>query len=158
MDVQTHQWMKNGDHPRDDADGGKREGGIVRYFRRPDVNGERGCAVCGCSFDSHGWLDELDIPVCPGDCIVEVDGKVVGVCPPTARDLMGKRVRVHAARKHEILLTGTIVGAHGFQLRVQHDSGENVGWYGVETTMFVVPWWYPMYVLLWRIRRSIFGR
>lgn len=79
--VEATQWFKNGDHP-DDAvmrpfeDTGKvpiepREGAVVRYFRRPDVNGQKFCE-CGSMMHFHGWIDTLEGGhiVCPGDWII----------------------------------------------------------------------------------------
>ena len=80
--IEATQWLKNGDHPEDDCfrpfeDTGKipaeaREGKIVRYFRRPDVPGERTCKECGRTFHFHGWIDtkEGGYIVCPGDWII----------------------------------------------------------------------------------------
>ncbi len=95
--IDASQWFKNGDHPFDYAedrpgfkhDGGELleivitgqhakehgwEGQIVRYFRRPDVSGERVCEVPGCVrlMHDHGWIDTLEGGhiVCPGDWII----------------------------------------------------------------------------------------
>ena len=91
------QWFRNGDHPKDDCfrpfeDTGKiptepREGKIVRYFRRPDVDGQSICKYCGQIMHVHGWIDSgyedevdpndpfydgnySDTVVCPGDWII----------------------------------------------------------------------------------------
>jgi len=55
---------------------GEREGlehSKVRYFRRPDVNGEKKCGLCLARMDVHGWIDTLEAGhrVCPGDWIIE---------------------------------------------------------------------------------------
>lgn len=84
-------WFKNGDHPQDYAgtkeglEGGQVrtwtanectangwEGQIVRYFRRPDVNGASACKHCGNTMHDHGWIDTLEGGhiVCPGDFII----------------------------------------------------------------------------------------
>lgn len=78
--IEASQWFKNGDHP---DDGGGRfvsgefagelhEGGVVRYFRRPDVAGAKLCEHCSCSMDKHGWIDTLEGGhiVCPGDWVI----------------------------------------------------------------------------------------
>jgi hypothetical protein len=95
--IEATQWFKNGDHPDDyamDAPGFHRdeatgelltviitgehakehgwEGQIVRYFRRPDVDGERPCEHCGVRMHEHGWIDtkEGGHIVCPMDWII----------------------------------------------------------------------------------------
>lgn len=89
--VEAYQWFKNGDHPEDYADprnglvDGKMttfsgqharehkwEGAVVRYFRRPEVDGGSGCSRCGKFMDLHGWIDTLEGGhiVCPGDWII----------------------------------------------------------------------------------------
>ncbi len=85
--IEAHQWFKNGDHPEDYAEENQHyeyppdaatkkaknwEGGVVRYFRRPDVDGESLCSECGNRFHDHGWIDTLEDGhrVCPGDWII----------------------------------------------------------------------------------------
>lgn len=83
------QWFKNGDHPEDDCfrpfeDTGKtpiepREGKVVRYFRRPDVDGQSVCERCGQIMNNHGWIDDGNTidsltVVCPGDWVIEGGG------------------------------------------------------------------------------------
>jgi len=84
--IDATQWCKNGDHPLDDVfrpfeDTGKihiepREGKIVRYYRHPQVSGERICIHCAKTMNEHGWIDtridtlELGHNVCPGDWII----------------------------------------------------------------------------------------
>lgn len=89
--IEATQWFKNGDHPNDfDQDkvgyenGRLRtwkgsevksngwEGQVVRYFRRPDVNGKRSCDFCDDIMHNHGWIDtpEGGHIVCPGDWII----------------------------------------------------------------------------------------
>jgi hypothetical protein len=91
VEIEAHQWFKNGDHPldyRDDRIGIEKgeprtwtgaeakalgwEGGIVRYFRRPDVDGNSPCERCGNIMHVHGWIDtpEGGHTVCPGDWII----------------------------------------------------------------------------------------
>lgn len=89
--IEASQWFKNGDHPQDYAQprtgfsGGELteftpeycrehawEGEVVRYFRRPDVDGESVCRNCGRTMHDHGWIDTLEGGhiVCPGDWII----------------------------------------------------------------------------------------
>lgn len=89
--IEATQWFKNGDHPQDYAkdqvgfergnlqtfSGAERrekgwEGGVVRYFRRPDVDGGSSCKHCGATMHVHGWIDTLEGGhiVCPGDWII----------------------------------------------------------------------------------------
>ncbi|GEM_PF-1738741 len=85
--IEAHQWFKNGDHPDDYAEENQHyeyppdaatrkaqnwEGGVVRYFRRPGVDGESPCSECGQRFHNHGWIDTLEDGhrVCPGDYII----------------------------------------------------------------------------------------
>lgn len=92
--IEATQWFKNGDHP-DDGEGvfpakgapgtderytgeyaGQRlEGKVVRYFRRPDIDGQSACRNCTTSvvrMHDHGWIDtkEGGHIVCPGDFII----------------------------------------------------------------------------------------
>jgi len=89
--IEASQWFKNGDHPADyehDQDGMEKgvqrtfsgaerkargwEGGIVRYYRRPDDSGSRACEHCSKTMHEHGWIDTLEggHNVCPGDWII----------------------------------------------------------------------------------------
>ena len=89
--IEASRWAKNGDHPEDYAapsigleDGRPREfsgeerrvrgweGGVVRYFRRPDVRGTDVCGHCGKTMHDHGWIDTFEGGhiVCPGDWII----------------------------------------------------------------------------------------
>ena len=92
--IEATQWFKNGDHPDDyaaprtghhagvlrefsgeEARVNEWEGGVVRYFRRPDVRGESPCVSsipCGRTMHHHGWIDtpEGGHTVCPGDWII----------------------------------------------------------------------------------------
>jgi hypothetical protein len=77
--IEAHQWHRNGDHPDDDRstfDAGSGpllgEGKVVRYYRRPDVNGETVCRNCAMTMHDHGWIDTLKGGhiVCPGDWII----------------------------------------------------------------------------------------
>ena len=77
--IEAHQWFKNGDHPEDNipllgtyegpAD---LEGRLVRYYRRPECDGENPCKHCGVRMHEHGWIDTLEAGhnVCPGDWII----------------------------------------------------------------------------------------
>lgn len=89
--IEASQWFKNGDHPQDYAkddhgfenghvvvfSGAERkkngwEGGVVRYFRRPDVAGDKPCEHCTLPMNNHGWIDTLEGGhiVCPGDWVI----------------------------------------------------------------------------------------
>ena len=82
--IDATQWRKNGDHPQDEAfemfdypDGCSRprvirEGRVVRYFRSPDVSGDKGCNHCGVIMRDHGWIDTLEGGhiVCPNDYVI----------------------------------------------------------------------------------------
>lgn len=77
--IEAVQWFQNGDHPKDaDVPVDKRvqswsaEGLLVRYFRHPDISGEKLCSECGIRFHDHGWIDTLEggHRVCPGDWII----------------------------------------------------------------------------------------
>lgn len=90
--IEASQWFKNGDHPEDYSEeelgfdetgnfrlfpGSERkdkgwEGGVVRYFRHPDVPGDKPCEQCGKTHHVHGWVDTLEQGhrVCPGDWII----------------------------------------------------------------------------------------
>lgn len=89
--IDAVRWWKNGDHPEDfheqrpfmeagtlcmkpgsffkERDW---EGSIVRYFRRPDVPGEKLCDHCTMPMNEHGWIDTLEggHVVYPGDWII----------------------------------------------------------------------------------------
>lgn len=89
--IEATQWFKNGDHPLDYAEdqqgleggelriftGAERkvsgwEGEVVRYYRHPDVPGDKPCEQCGKPHHIHGWIDTLEQGhrVCPGDWII----------------------------------------------------------------------------------------
>lgn len=93
--IDAEQWFNNGDHSQDyaeDRPGFKQDGGevreivitgahakthnwegqVVRYFRRPDVDGETLCRHCGVRMHAHGWIDTLEGGhiVCPGDWVI----------------------------------------------------------------------------------------
>jgi hypothetical protein len=89
--IDATQWFKNGDHPLDysesrisvengqpvtlsgeEAAKRKWEGGLVRYFRCPDVHGLDYCKHCNVIMNAHGWIDtkEGGHIVCPGDWII----------------------------------------------------------------------------------------
>ncbi|OEU66289.1 MAG: hypothetical protein BA863_10350 [Desulfovibrio sp. S3730MH75] len=96
IEVDAHQWFKNGDHPEDnlhgllraddDGVGHEPEGKVVRYYRDPDdEGGERLCERCGVRMHEHGWIDTLEGGriVCPGDWIIT---GVVGDRYPCKKD------------------------------------------------------------------------
>src|SRR5262249_60928069 len=99
--IEATQWFKNGDHPDDncvpvrlretfDPDDIRKhtgelvqdpvsgeayflcEGAVVRYFRRPDVSGDKSCQFCNRIMNDHGWIDTLEGGhiVCPGDWVI----------------------------------------------------------------------------------------
>lgn len=89
--VDAVRWFKNGDHPDDYSserpyiENGDImmkpgsffkerdwEGGVVRYFRHPDVPGRTQCPNCGRIMHEHGWIDtsEGGHTVCPGDWVI----------------------------------------------------------------------------------------
>ncbi len=89
--IEAHRWFKNGDHPEDYSkthdglEGGAMrkflpeylkamgwEGDIVRYYRRPECDGEDLCKHCSVRMHEHGWIDTLEggHNVCPGDWII----------------------------------------------------------------------------------------
>jgi hypothetical protein len=69
---EAHQWFKNGDHPEDCPEHPGWEGRVVRYYRRPSVDGQRPCQYCQRVMHEHGWIDTLEGGhiVCPGDWII----------------------------------------------------------------------------------------
>ncbi|MBF5002310.1 hypothetical protein IRT45_34905 [Nocardia sp. BSTN01] len=87
VEVEAHQWFKNGDHP-DDYVGDipafgtiftaeyRREqnwdGAVVGRYRHPEVPGDKACEHCGQIMDTHGWIDTLEGGhiVCPGDWVI----------------------------------------------------------------------------------------
>lgn len=68
--IEATQWFKNGDHPLDC--GSTIEGEVVRYYRRPNIDGRQKCCHCQSTFYYHGWIDTLEGGhiVCPGDWII----------------------------------------------------------------------------------------
>lgn len=78
--VEATQWHKNGDHPQDGTErfargefkGELYEGKVVRYYRRPEMDGQSACKHCGQIMHVHGWIDTLEGGhiVCPGDWII----------------------------------------------------------------------------------------
>jgi hypothetical protein len=93
VEIDAHQWFKNGDHPDDYKNDIKDmyiidpkpvtytgdyqklnnwEGQVVRFFRHPDVDGNSNCKHCQLYMFEHGWIDTLEGGhiVCPGDYII----------------------------------------------------------------------------------------
>lgn len=80
--IEATRWYKNGDHPQDcvmrpfedtgEVPESPREGLVVRYFRRPDIPGDRLCRYCSIIMHIHGWIDtkEGGHVVCPGDYVI----------------------------------------------------------------------------------------
>ena len=81
--IEAVQWFKNGDHPEDNcvpiqpSEGDKEvfmsEGKVVRYYRRPELDGQDKCNYCNDIMHNHGWIDtsEGGHIVCPGDWIIK---------------------------------------------------------------------------------------
>lgn len=85
VEIDAHQWWKNGDHPDDQvnelttdpATGDQYhrvEGAVVRYFRRPEPRyaGDAIHLECTFTWNRHGWVDTLEggHVVCPGDWVI----------------------------------------------------------------------------------------
>jgi len=70
VEIEAHQWFKNGDHPEDGRSDW--EGNVVRYYRNPSINGQIECLKCRDIMHNHGWIDTLEGGhiVCPGDWVV----------------------------------------------------------------------------------------
>lgn len=78
--IEATQWFKNGDHPDDatemftgsDGQPFEGEGHVVRYYRRPELDGQNKCGQCNDIMHNHGWIDTLECGhnVCPGDWII----------------------------------------------------------------------------------------
>lgn len=90
--IEATEWHKNGDHPDDyaspvasyaghgevneySADHAREhnwEGQVVRYYRRPDVPGDKLCEHCRRRMHDHGFIDTLEGGhiVCPGDWVI----------------------------------------------------------------------------------------
>jgi len=117
--IEASQWFKNGDHPEDncgtfDAGDGpfQGEGNVVRYFRRPDVDGRSKCEKCGYIMDAHGWIDTPPdgFPVCPGDWIIKgVEGEFYP-CKPAIFDATYDTVTESQEAELDAILT-----EHGVQ-------------------------------------------
>ncbi len=81
--IEAEQWFKNGDHSEDNCetftgDDGKSfqgEGKVVRYYRRPECDGQNPCVHCGLIMHLHGWIDTVQggHVVCPSDWIIRDD-------------------------------------------------------------------------------------
>ncbi len=78
--IEATQWFENGDHPDDECvpiigeDGQpfRSEGKGVRYYRRPECDGQKPCSVCDEIMHVHGWIDSVvgGYIVCPGNWII----------------------------------------------------------------------------------------
>jgi hypothetical protein len=98
--IDVQRWDKNGDHTHDLvgqtafdplAGGGtyiRTEGALVRYYRHPWFPGEKTCPVCSIEMHAHGYIEEGEQVVCPGDFIVSVDMKTFAAVKPRALGLM----------------------------------------------------------------------
>lgn len=98
IEIEAHQWHKNGDHPGD-ACGAVREvdgtltlseGHVVRHFRDPTRPGTTPCQKCQRLMSDHGWIDTLEGGhiVCPGDYIVT---GTAGEFYPVKPDIFARR-------------------------------------------------------------------
>lgn len=137
--VEATQWFQNGDHPLDYSkdhqgleSGEMRtftaaerkekgwEGDIVRYFRRPDVAGDKPCEHCSRPMDEHGWIDtkEGGHIVCPGDWIIT---GVAGENYPCKPDIFVKTYE--AGFTPEVTMQNLIdVGFNAFGLQLFAES------------------------------------
>lgn len=71
--MNEYRWWQNGDHPGDGYNPRKGgEGKVVRRFRAPDIEGAEICNTCGYIYHDHGWIEETESIVCPGNWIVPV--------------------------------------------------------------------------------------
>lgn len=78
--IEATQWFKSGDHPEDDRETFADsegvpflgEGKVVRYYRRPELDGQNKCRKCKQIMHVHGWVETLEGGhiVCPGDWII----------------------------------------------------------------------------------------
>jgi hypothetical protein len=123
--IEATPWFRNGDHPHDFGPADERlnrEGGVVRYYRHPDVDGENLCQHCRGPMHDHGWIDTLEGGhiVCPGDWIITgVAGERYPCKPdifaqtyeasdaPTCRDVLQKWVGSLSVMQQTVLLTAT---------------------------------------------------
>lgn len=82
IEVEAHQWFRNGDHPEDGNS--DNEGAIVGYFRHPNILGSRPCQHCEKPMNDHGWIDTLERghAVCPGDWIIRGIAGELYPCKP----------------------------------------------------------------------------
>ena len=99
----AHKWMVNGDHPldqtewipfEDNPDGRyaqaqfKSEGKVVCRFRNPEIHPCMVCPDCTMEMDNHGWIEDSEQIVCPGDYIARgVDDKFYAI-PSKVMDRM----------------------------------------------------------------------
>lgn len=106
--IEATQWFKNGDHPEDNCgtfDAGEGpfqgEGNVVRYYRRPELDGQIPCAKCCVIMHEHGWIDTLEggHRVCPGDWIIT---SVAGERYPCKPDIFEATYeKVEEEKQHE---------------------------------------------------------
>ncbi|HQU12563.1 MAG TPA: hypothetical protein PLV07_13380 [Acidiphilium sp.] len=147
--IEACQWWKNGDHPADyahDEQGLQNgeitvfsgeycksqgwEGQIVRYFRRPDVVGDRRCLHCGRIMHEHGWIDTLEGGhiVCPGDWIIT---GVNGEHYPCKPDIF---TQTYEDAAKALLDEGALVEAIG--QAIQDEMRPSDGWIESEAARF----------------------
>lgn len=168
--IEATQWFKNGDHPNDYAKdhvgienneprtftGAERkangwEGSVVRYFRRPDVDGKRGCQHCSHTMHEHGWIDTLEggHVVCPGDFIIT---GVKGETYPCKPDIFAATYEPAAHRPALVYQDFADAPADGTEVVYLHkggyisscawrdaDEGQNEGWWDDAIGEYVTP-------------------
>ena len=71
------------------------EGKVVRYYIRPDIDGDTRCRSCGDIMHAHGWIDapEGGLTVCPGDWIIKTGE---GVFHPLKPDMFDAKYEPQA--------------------------------------------------------------
>ena len=63
--IEAAQWEGHGEFEGDPFP-------MVRYYRRPEGDGQKPCKHCGVIMHNHGWIDTLESGhvVCPNDWII----------------------------------------------------------------------------------------
>lgn len=111
--IEAHRWFKNGDHPEDGNS--ITEGQIVRYYRRPDCDGERKCTHCNLIMNVHGWIDtkEGGHIVCPGDWIITGVAGEKYPCKPDIFSQSYESIKQYSLTDEEIKLAKNIDTING---------------------------------------------
>lgn len=70
---------------------------LIRYFRDPDVIGNRTCDKCTNKMNDHGWIDTLEGGhiVCPGDWVIRGVAGEYYPCKPDIFDMTYDKVEGH---------------------------------------------------------------